>query len=261
MYNSIWTLALRLFATETNSWTSIGAACARSLWSQGVSLALTYWSDEKHLSNLLIELIRSKCFEWKEEQKVTMYQANMGSEPDIRRLFEYIQEDHSRQPDILVSNAGYGKRIPNIADISLEEFDHTLNVNLRASFILCKYAIPHMAERKWGRIIFVSSIAAHGGGINGCHYAASKAGLTGLMKNLANKHAKDGITLNDVAPAMIGETGMIPDEKFVEGTPGDVRNIPVGRLGTPAEVANVVLMFCQTGYMTGQSVLLGGGLK
>jgi 3-oxoacyl-[acyl-carrier protein] reductase len=81
------------------------------------------------------------------------------------------------------------------------------------------------------------------------------------MKNLANKHAKDGITFNDVAPAMIGETGMIPDEKYVEGTPGDVRNIPVGRLGTPAEVANVVLMFCQTGYMTGQSVLLSGGLK
>jgi 3-oxoacyl-[acyl-carrier protein] reductase len=60
---------------------------------------------------------------------------------------------------------------------------------------------------------------------------------------------------------MIGETGMIPDEKFVEGTPGDVRNIPVGRLGTPGEVAGVVVMFCKTGYLTGQSVLLSGGLK
>ena len=81
------------------------------------------------------------------------------------------------------------------------------------------------------------------------------------MKSLAWKHAKDGITVNDVAPAMIGETGMIPDEKFVEGTPGDVKNIPVGRLGAPEEVANVVMMFCQTGYLTGQSVLLSGGLK
>jgi len=92
-------------------------------------------------------------------------------------------------------------------------------------------------------------------------YAASKAGLQGMMKSLATKHAKDGITVNDVAPAMIGETGLIPDERVLVGTPGDVKNIPVGRLGTPAEVANVVLMFCQTGYLTGQSVLLSGGLK
>lgn len=82
-----------------------------------------------------------------------------------------------------------------------------------------------------------------------------------MMKNLAYKHAADGITFNDVAPAMIGATGMIPDEKRVAGTPGDVKNIPVGRLGTPQEAANVVLMFCKTGYMTAQSILLSGGLK
>ncbi|KAB5583526.1 hypothetical protein GE09DRAFT_1050332 [Coniochaeta sp. 2T2.1] len=239
----------------------IGAACARALWNQGVSLALTYWTDGDRLSQIFQELLRMKRRDSCQNTKITIYQANMASEEDIRTLFADIELHHERLPDILVSNAGYGKRIPNIADISLDEFDHTLNVNLRASFILCKLAIPSMAEKKWGRVVFVSSIAAHGGGINGCHYAASKAGLTGLMKNLAYKHAKDGITFNDVAPAMIGDTGMIPDEKFVEGTPGDVRNIPVGRLGAPAEVANVVLMFCQTGYMTAQSVLLSGGLK
>lgn len=82
-----------------------------------------------------------------------------------------------------------------------------------------------------------------------------------MMKNLANKHAHLGITFNDVAPAMIGDTGLIPDEKTVEGTPGDVKNIPVGRLGVPQECANVVTMLCKTGYMTGQSILLSGGLK
>lgn len=91
--------------------------------------------------------------------------------------------------------------------------------------------------------------------------AASKAGLTGMMKNLAAKQAGHGITVNDVAPAMIGATGMIPDDKFVEGTAGDVKNIPVGRLGTPQECANVVVMMCKTGYLTGQSILLSGGLK
>jgi len=180
----------------------------------------------------------------------------------LDRLFHSIRELHGvAGPDIVVSNAGYGKRIPDIEDISVHEFDYTISVNLRASFILSKLAIPHMRKQGWGRIIFVSSLAAHGGGINGCHYAASKAGLHGLMKSLATKHAKDGVTVNDVAPAMIGETGLIPDASFVEGTPGDVKNIPVGRLGTPHEVANVVLMFCDTGYLTGQSVLLSGGLK
>ncbi|KAK4186238.1 3-oxoacyl-reductase FabG [Podospora australis] len=252
-------------ALVTGASGGIGAACAKALWRQGVNLALTYSSSLDKILALEEEL-------WKLRPKqgpdgdigpvISTHKVDVGSVKDIERLFDSIRILHGRDgPDILVSNAGHGKRIPDIADISIDEFDYTLNINLRASFILSKFSIPHMTAQKWGRIIYVSSLAAGGGGINGCHYAASKAGLHGLMKSLANKHAKDGITVNDVAPAMIKETGMIPDEKFLEGTPGDVRNIPVGRLGTPQEVANVVLMFCQTGYLTGQSVLLSGGLK
>lgn len=185
----------------------------------------------------------------------------MASADDIQRLFAEMSAQHGQDgPDILVSNAGYGKRIPSILDIPLDEFDYTLTVNLRASFLLCKLSIPHMQSRSWGRIVFIGSLAAYGGGINGCHYAASKAGLQGMMRNLARKHAGQGITVNDVAPAMIGETGLVPDEKSVAGTAGDVTNIPVGRLGTPQEVANMVTMCARTGYLTGQSMLLGGGL-
>jgi 3-oxoacyl-[acyl-carrier protein] reductase len=177
-------------------------------------------------------------------------------------LFEEIKAVHKQDgPDILVSNAGYGKRIPQIVDIPISEFDYTVLINLRASFILSKFSVPHMQSQNWGRIIFMGSIAAYGGGINGCHYAASKAGLTGMARNLSLKLAQWGITVNDVAPAMIGETGMIPDARFVAGTPGDVKNIPVGRLGVPQEVANVVTMLCRTGYLTGQSIVISGGLK
>lgn len=186
----------------------------------------------------------------------------MGSEADITRLYEEIKAQHNQSgPDILVANAGYGKRTPQIVDIDISEFDHMVLINLRAPFILAKLAAPHMIAQKWGRIIFMGSIAGHGGGINGCHYAASKAGLQGMAKNLALKLGKDGISVNDVAPAMIGETGMIRDAKHVEGTPGDVKNIPVGRLGVPQEVANLVTMLCKTGYLTGQSIVIGGGLK
>ncbi|OTA96652.1 hypothetical protein M434DRAFT_392590 [Hypoxylon sp. CO27-5] len=237
----------------------IGSACARDLWAQGASLALTCFHNKQPIDDLAEELLKS---DESGNRKISVHRIDISSAEDIEKLFREIKERHGKDgPDILVSNAGYGKRRNGISDVSLEEFDYTINVNLRASFILCKLSIPHMEARRWGRIIFISSIAAQGGGINACHYAASKAGLTGLMKNLAMKHAKVGITVNDVAPAMIGETGMIPDEKFVEGTPGDVKNIPVGRLGTPQECANVVTMICRTGYLTGQSILLSGGLK
>lgn len=220
---------------------------------------MTYSQNWEKVNELATELQKAPA---STTAAISFHKVDLQNVKDIENMFKDIESTHGKPaPDILISNAGYGKRIPDIADISIEEFDYTLGINLRSSFILSKMVIPYMASQHWGRIIYVSSIAAHGGGINGCHYAASKAGLTGLMKNLATKHAKDGITVNDVAPAMIGDTGMIPDEKFVEGTPGDVRNIPVGRLGTPTEVANVVLMFCKTGYMTGQSILLSGGLK
>jgi len=79
-----------------------------------------------------------------------------------------------------------------------------------------------------------------------------------MMKNLSTRLAEFGITVNDVAPAMIGATGMIPDGNIV---PGLVDSIPLGRLGIPEEVANVVFMYCTTGYATGQSFLLAGGLN
>ncbi|KAI1800929.1 NAD(P)-binding protein [Daldinia bambusicola] len=237
----------------------IGSACARDLWTHGASLALTCFHNRQPVDDLTEELRKSAGGEGR---KVTVHYVDTSSAEEIEQLFREIKEQHGQDgPDILVSNAGYGKRRDGITDVSLEEFDYTINVNLRASFILSKLSIPHMEAQEWGRIIFISSIAAQGGGINACHYAASKAGLTGMMKNLAMKHAKAGITVNDVAPAMIGETGMIPDEKFVEGTPGDIKNIPVGRLGTPQECANIVTMICRTGYLTGQSILLSGGLK
>ncbi len=184
----------------------------------------------------------------------------MNSAEGLQLLVDRVKDKHRRTPDILISNAGHGKRIRDIVDVPVEEFDVMMSVNVRASFLLCQACIPGMAARGWGRIVSISSIAGQGGGINGPHYAASKAALTGMVKHLARRYAADGITVNDVAPAMIGGTGMVSDAHTLEGTAGDVANIPVGRLGTPQEVANVVTMFCRTGYMTGQSVVLSGGL-
>ncbi|KAK4493907.1 hypothetical protein PRZ48_015092 [Zasmidium cellare] len=243
-------------ALVTGASGGIGAACARDLFAQGASLALTYSSNKAPVDELIEDLRKNA-----NGRKLTAHKADMTSDEDLKKLYEDIKSEHGQGPDILIANAGYGKRVSNILDIEIDEWDYTINCNLRSSFILTKLAVAHMIEQNWGRIIYISSIAAGGTSINGCHYSASKAGVQGLSKNLAIKLGKNGITCNDVAPAMITGTGMIPDEEFLKGTPGDVKNIPVGRAGSTQECANVVTMLCKTGYMTGQSILISGGLK
>ena len=217
---------------------------------------MTYNSNKALLDQLISELQQEDS-----SRKISAHQCNVVKDADLMRLYEEMNQRHGQGADVVVVNAGYGKRVSSILDISIEEWDYTINVNLRSSFILTKLAMPHMLSKNWGRVVYISSIAATGTSINGCHYSASKAGVQGLSKNLANKMGKSGITFNDVAPAMITETGMIKDEEALKGTPGDVKNIPVGRSGRPQECANAVTMLCRTGYITGQSLLLSGGLK
>jgi len=124
--------------------------------------------------------------------------------------------------DVLVSNAGMGGTKP-LDEVTTADFDAMIAVNLRAPFLLAQRTLPGMADRGFGRILFVSSVAAFTGGIVGPHYAASKAGLNGLTHFLASRYAQAGVTVNGLAPALITETGMLP------GDPEELRRqIPVG---------------------------------
>jgi len=136
-----------------------------------------------------------------------------------------------------------------------EDFDEMLAVNLRAPFLLAQRAVPAMRERGFGRILFISSVAAFTGGIVGPHYAASKAGLHGLTHFLAPRLARSGITVNALAPALITETGMLP------GDPEELRQqVPVGRLGQPGEVADLAVAILSNPYLTNQVISLDGGM-
>jgi len=142
-----------------------------------------------------------------------------------------------------------------LEDISVEDFDQTIAINLRAPFLLAQRTLPGMRARGFGRILFVSSVAAFTGGIVGPHYAASKAGLHGLTHFLASRAAGDGVTVNTIAPALITNTTMLP------GEPEELRaRIPVGRLGQPDEVADLALAMLRNPYMTNQVVSLDGGI-
>ena len=112
-----------------------------------------------------------------------------------------------------------------------------------------------MKAQGWGRILFMSSVAAFTGGIVGPHYAASKAGLIGLTHHLASRVAEAGITVNALAPALIEHTDMLP------GDPGYLaRAIPVGRLGQPEEIADMATAMLRNAYMTSKVVSLDGGM-
>ena len=156
--------------------------------------------------------------------------------------------------DVLVANAGLSQP-GSYEEVDAAAFDETLAVNLRAPYLLARGVLPGMRARQFGRILFTSSVAALTGGIVGPQYAASKAGLHGLTHFLAARAARDGVTVNAIAPALIEDTAMLP------GDPGDLKQrVPVGRLGKPDEVADFALAVLRNGYITNQVMSVDGGI-
>jgi 3-oxoacyl-[acyl-carrier protein] reductase len=158
--------------------------------------------------------------------------------------------------DILVANAGTAT-VTGWQDIDLELWNTTLAINLTAPFLLAQQVLPAMVERGFGRVLFISSIAGLNGGVVGAHYAASKAGLHGMTHHLAPRVAGDGVTVNALAPALVGDTRMLPVDPENRTLPVP---IPVGRVGRPEEVAEMAIAMLRNGYLTNKVVTLDGGI-
>jgi 3-oxoacyl-[acyl-carrier protein] reductase len=154
--------------------------------------------------------------------------------------------------DILVNNAGIAI-VRGVDELTEDDFDRTMLVNLKSAFLCTQAVLPSMRARKWGRIVNITSGAARGAGAIGPHYNASKAGMEGLARGYAARLVKEGITVNNVAPSLI-ETDMM------KGRTDLARNIPLGRMGQPEEVAQAVAMVLGNAYMTGQTIILNGGM-
>jgi len=154
----------------------------------------------------------------------------------------------------LVNNAGMAA-VPSLDDITEEDFDCAIDVNLKSVFLCTQAVLPGMRNRGWGRIVNISSIGARiGAGSVSIAYGASKAGVEGLTRGYALRLAPEGVTVNAVAPGLV-DTDM--GKPLIAG--GMVNRIPVGRAGLGDEIAQVVLLLAGNGYITGQTIGVNGG--
>jgi 3-oxoacyl-[acyl-carrier protein] reductase len=231
-------------ALVTGASRGIGQAAAFALAEAGADIAVSY----RHREAQALETVRGIE---RLGRRAIPVRADVSLGTEVADMVAVIEADLG-QVDILVNNAGIVSAKP-LPEISEADWDEMLAVNLKSAFLVIQRVLPGMRARRWGRIINLSSVAAQTGGVTGPHYAASKAGLLGLTHSYARQLVKEGITVNAIAPALI-ETEMVTGNLNV--TP---MMIPVGRFGTPDEVAAVVVLLARDGYITGQTINVNGG--
>jgi 3-oxoacyl-[acyl-carrier protein] reductase len=231
-------------ALVTGSSRGLGRAIALALARDGADLAVNYLNREAEAEAVKREILESG-------RRCLSIRADVSLKPQVDRLVGEVQ-DRLGTIDILINNAGVA-RVQAIDGVGEEDWDYVLDTNLKSCFLMTQAVLPSMRNRKWGRIVNMSSVAAQIGGVIGPHYASSKAGMLGLTHFYAARLAKEGITVNAIAPALV-ETEMVTGN--VNAKP-DL--IPVGRFGIPDEVAEVALMLVNNGYITGQTFNVNGG--
>jgi 3-oxoacyl-[acyl-carrier protein] reductase len=234
-------------ALVTGASGGIGGAIALALARAGADLVLSYSGhrdDAEAAAAAVTGLGRA----------ATTVQADLSAPGAGRDLAEQVSA-RVGPVDVLVANAGSGVLLP-WQEVDDETWEHTFAVNVTAVWQLTRALLPGMVERGFGRILFVSSVAALTGGMVGPHYAASKAALHGLMHHLAQRVAGSGVTVNTIAPALIAGTRMLPGDD-PQSPP---RSIPVGRLGQPEEVADMALAMLTNAYLTSKVITVDGGI-
>jgi 3-oxoacyl-[acyl-carrier protein] reductase len=223
----------------------IGKAIALSLADAGADVAVNY-RVQVEAAEAVCKTIRASG------RKGTAIQADVSITADVERLVKTVETELGPVA-ILVNNAGIGRMLPP-DQVTEEIWNEFLRVNLTSIFLITQRVLPGMRAARWGRIINLSSVAAQYGGVIGPHYAATKAGILGLTRSYASQFAKEGITANAIAPALI-ETDM------VASLPKDIASrIPVGAIGSPDEVARVAVTLAQSSFITGQTININGGL-
>ena len=236
-------------AVVTGGSRGIGRAVCLKLAQNGCDVAFLYAGNEGKASETLTELQALGV-------KAAAFRCDVSDSNAVKEVFGRILTQFGHI-DILVNNAGI-TRDKLVLGMKCEDFDDVIGVNLRGTFYTIKQVYPLFAKQRSGKIVNISSVAGLMGNAGQANYAASKAGVIGLTKTVAKELASRGVCCNAVAPGFI-RTDMT--EKFSDDEKV-VSTIPVNRVGTPEEVASLVLFLCLpcSDYITGEVIRIDGGL-
>jgi 3-oxoacyl-[acyl-carrier protein] reductase len=233
-------------ALVTGASRGIGKAIALTLAEAGAAVAVNY-RDRAQEATAVVATIQASG------GRAIAIAADVSDAGAVRRM---VDETAQRLGviDILVNNAGISL-VRGLDDLTEEEFDRVLDVNLKSAFLCTQAVLPGMRTRRWGRVINISSIGARAGaGTSSVAYGAAKAGLEGLTRAYALRLAPEGVTVNAVAPGLI-DTEM--GKPLIES--GVAARIPVGRVGTGEDIAQAVILLVADGFITGQTLAVNGG--
>ena len=234
-------------ALVTGATGTLGATIARSLHGQGATVAISGTRREV-LDRLAAEL----------RGRVHILPANLADPSETEALVPRAEEAMG-QLDILVANAGV-TRDNLLVQLRDEDWEQVIAINLSATFRLSRAAVRGMMRRRFGRVIAITSVVGITGNPGQANYVAAKAGITGMIKALAQEYAKRGVTANCVAPGFI--VTPMTDKLNDKQRETIVAKIPASRAGTPAEVAAAVVFLAsnEAGYVTGQTLHVNGGM-
>ncbi|MHA2610553.1 MAG: 3-oxoacyl-[acyl-carrier-protein] reductase [bacterium JZ-2024 1] len=237
-------------ALVTGGSRGIGRAICLALAEAGAAVGINYRIEKTQAEAVKQEILAKKG-------QAEIFPADVSDKSQVEKLVNNFLQ-WAGKIDILVNNAGI-RQDALFSRMSDEQWDAVLKVNLQGTYYVTKTVLPHMLRNKWGRIITLSSLGPFVGSPGQANYDASKLALVGMMRSLARELAPKGITVNLLAPGLI-ESDFTKDlqERFLDIV---LKTIPMGRFGTPEEVACAVVFLAsdEARYITGQTIHINGG--
>ena len=240
-------------ALVTGASSGIGYAVALALGQHGAKVAINYRRNVREAEAADRQIMATGG-------EAVVVQGDLTQENDVRRVFDTVSERYGEAPRLLVNNAGAWMKETPLVDCTSEHWNQMFDINAKSAFLCCREAARRMILLGGGAIVNVGSIAGHTGGGGGTvPYAAAKAAVHALTRGLARELAPYRIRVNAVAPGMI-DTPMLHDVR--DRLERLIRATPLARLGSPAEVAAIIVMLLSpaASYLTGEIVEINGGL-
>ena len=239
---------MKQVAIVTGASRGIGREIAKKLARKGIKVIANYYQSEQAANELKKELEEEKI-------EIDIIKADVSKREEARKLVEHVIKTYGNI-DILINNAGIAE-FREFTKISDEDWDRMLRINLNSVFIMSQEVVENMIHNKKGCIINISSIWGMVGSSCEVHYSTAKAGINGMTKALAKELGPSNIRVNAIAPGMI-DTDMNQD--MSEADIEEIRKqTPLGRIGTPKDIAQCVLWLVEDEYTTGQVISPNGG--